>query len=144
MPTDRPGRLDHGWLQQLAACTERTIVFDIVETERQGGLLEYLLDLRKGQRGIDLKHVGDDGCHAGRRRRSAEERLKHRRVDVVDAGEGNRAEKLRRVGHLAAVIVEPELVPAPDDENDSLASEPPFPGVLAESTAPKVMAYGGM
>jgi hypothetical protein len=31
-------------------------------------------------------------------------------------------------------------VPAPDDENDSLASEPPFPGVLAALTAPTVMA----
>jgi hypothetical protein len=31
-------------------------------------------------------------------------------------------------------------VPAPDDENDSLASEPSFPGVLAELTAPTVMA----
>jgi hypothetical protein len=77
--------------------------------ERRGGLLEDLLDLRKGQRGIDLQHVGDDSCHAGRRRRSAEERVKHRRVDVVDAGDGDRAEKLRRVGDRLAVIVEPEL-----------------------------------
>src|SRR5262245_12222157 len=56
-----------------------------------------LLDLRKGQRGIDLKHVGDDGCHAGRRGRGAEERVKHRRINIVDAGNGDRVEKKRSV-----------------------------------------------